>query len=190
MILPEKDFLFCAIAQETATCSCKPRGESCHAPGIMHEYTQCVTPSAGTRRLFETRRLLPISLKLDRAYKPGRRLFQGGFYSRIYGIYTYICMYIDISNVCLKVFNIHNCTLTETSLQVMNKRTHLTNYQLQKLQEGYQANPYPHRSERRRLAMSLNMREPQVEAWFRHRRSYERSIGLLSQSESMLINIQ
>ena len=47
-----------------------------------------VTPSAGTQRLFESRRLLPTCmwLNLDPAYKRDRRLFEGGFYSRIYGI--------------------------------------------------------------------------------------------------------
>ena len=45
-----------------------------------------VTSSASTRRLFETRRLLPMWLNLDLAYKQDRCLFKGGFYSSIYTV--------------------------------------------------------------------------------------------------------
>ena len=43
-----------------------------------------VTPSAGTWHLFETQWLLFMWLSLDPAYKRGRCLFEGGFYSWSY----------------------------------------------------------------------------------------------------------
>ena len=61
---------------------------------------QCVTPSVGTRHLFQAQRLLPIWLNLDPAYKRGRRLFEGGFYSRIYG--RFYCLSLALSHLaCL-----------------------------------------------------------------------------------------
>ena len=47
-----------------------------------------VTPSASTRRLFETWHLLFMWLNLDPAYKSDQRLFEGGFYLRIYSTYS------------------------------------------------------------------------------------------------------
>ena len=59
---------------------------SCHVTGKRKLGVGLeVMSSAGTRRLFETRRLLPMWLSLDPAYKRDRRLFEGGFYSSIYG---------------------------------------------------------------------------------------------------------
>ena len=61
-----------AVACHALVQNCVTRGQRCNAP-------------AGTRRLFGAQRLLAIPPSLHPAYKRGRHLFEGGFYSRKYG---------------------------------------------------------------------------------------------------------
>ena len=61
-----------------------------HTPSIRWT----ATPTVGTRRLFETRRLLTWQPDIPRASKRDRRLFEAGFYLSKYGSYNIIVMAI------------------------------------------------------------------------------------------------
>ena len=69
--------LYCVTGKLGAKAWSQPRPDE---NALIH----AMASASSTQRLFKAQRLLPMWLNLDLAYKQGRRLFEGGFYSRIY----------------------------------------------------------------------------------------------------------